>query len=99
MKGALRVVFTCLLGLSFLLLPKTVMARSMIIPWANNTICPVTKSEITYRRFNTDYDGKRYWFSSYSAVVKFKEDPARYIRELEELTSPTRETPRTFRQR
>lgn len=67
---------------------------SMILRDAENTTCPVTGREITRKRFNTGYRGKRYWFSSYDAVTKFKEDPAHYVANLEaatETSQPRRE--------
>lgn len=54
-------------------------ARTMLISDANNKECPVTGQEITRKRFNTDYAGKRWWFSSFDALQQFKSNPQRFM--------------------
>lgn len=81
------------MGLFFLLsVCGSVCARSMLIPDANNRYDPVSGSRIGRRRFNTTYQGKRYWFNSYSNVRKFKEDPAKYMADYEEESRDDSET-------
>ncbi|MFH1768850.1 MAG: hypothetical protein ABH858_06800 [Candidatus Omnitrophota bacterium] len=60
-------------------------ARTIFIVDAQNDMCPVTGQEIPKKRFNTAYEGKRYWFLTYQAVAEFKKDPERYLRRLEQL--------------
>ena len=61
------------------LIPADVcFAKSMILTDAENTVDPVSGQEITVRKFNTSYDGVKYWFASYDSLKKFKADPARY---------------------
>jgi len=60
----------------------------MAVEDANNRECPVTGKAIKAKRFNTVYDGKRYWFHSYDAVRKFKASPGRYAGNLRSYSSP-----------
>lgn len=91
----------CLLFLSTLFLSfdisfhcSSAYSRSLLLRDAENEFCPVTGNRITIRRFNTGYKGKRYWFSSYSAVREFKTDPEKYLKQLEtfEKTGGTKRT-------
>ncbi len=57
-------------------------ARSLIVPDAGNKMCPVTGTRITAKKYSATYQGKRYWFSSGEARLRFKENPARYADSL-----------------
>lgn len=50
---------------------------------AKNSVCPVTNAKITTREYCATYGGKRYWFNSRKAVVEFKKNPTKYIKNLE----------------
>lgn len=67
-----------ILGLSGLV-PRSVANARLLIKDADNQVCPVTGEKIERKRFNTTYQGKRYWFNSYDSVRKFKESPAQYM--------------------
>jgi YHS domain-containing protein len=56
-----------------------IYARSLLIINADNLICPVTNEEIKEQKFNSVYNGRRYWISSYKALREFKEAPKKYI--------------------
>ncbi|MDD4957092.1 MAG: hypothetical protein PHH49_07435 [Candidatus Omnitrophica bacterium] len=58
-------------------------ARSMFFKDADNKVCPVTGKTIDRKRFNTAYDGKRYWFSSYDAVLEFQKNPSKYVKKVD----------------
>lgn len=59
---------------------KVAHARSMLLTDANNKVCPVTGEEIKVKKYSTGYDGKRYWFATYQAVLDFKKNPSKYIK-------------------
>lgn len=61
---------------------STVHAKSMLLTDANNKVCPVTGQPITVKKYSTGYKGKRYWFSTYQAVLDFKKSPDRYTKNL-----------------
>ena len=77
-----------------LLLPdvRVSSAKSMLLVDVNNRTCPVTGEPIVKKKFNTGYNGKRYWFSSYDAVRTFKENPGRYIKKAGRYSAPVRKT-------
>ncbi len=56
--------------------------KSLLLTDADNKVCPVTGKEITQKKFNTGYKGKRYWFFSYDAVKEFKKNPEQYLRNV-----------------
>ena len=64
-------------------------ARSMILTDVRNTVCPVTGEKIAKPRFNTTYNGKRYWFATVAAMETFKgsSNKEMYIRKLGSLTA------------
>lgn len=70
-------------GIAFLPSSQQAVAKSLIVPDANNEYCPVTGAKITKKKYNTTYNGKRYWFSSFSALQKFKANPQAYADKLE----------------
>jgi len=87
-------VIICVLALNLVCVvgTETSHARSMLLIDANNKYCPVTGDVITRKKYNTGYSGKKYWFSSYDAVRKFKESPGSYARNLKADSSSTKST-------
>lgn len=86
MKQVQKVMIGLFLALIFLALPgKEAAARSIIIPFANNQICPVDKTPIGRRKYNTAHRGRRYHFSSWQALKEFRNDPDRYIEEWKRI--------------
>lgn len=52
----------------------------MLIADANNKYDLVSGKIINSKKYNTIYDGKRYWFNSYKNLKIFKKEPSRYIK-------------------
>ncbi|MDD5070373.1 MAG: hypothetical protein PHV17_06555 [Candidatus Omnitrophica bacterium] len=92
--GRKLIIFVFLVSLLFM--PaigfNLAFSRSMLVTDAENDVCPVTKEEIVTKKFNTTYNGKRYWFINYSAVREFKSNPEKYLRNLNQSSAaPKRE--------
>ncbi|MFH1768966.1 MAG: YHS domain-containing protein [Candidatus Omnitrophota bacterium] len=79
---ALRWTFVAAMVIAFCVPARVVSAKTIFIKDADNKYCPVTAVELSRKRFNTAYEGNRYWFSSYQAVQEFKKDPEKYVARL-----------------
>lgn len=72
---------------------NSVWARSLIIPDANNQYDLVSGEPIREKRFNTTYQGKRYWFNSYANVQRFQKNPEEFFGTArQQQAAPRRQT-------
>jgi YHS domain-containing protein len=55
-------------------------SRSILIPDANNKYDLVSGKTINIKKYNTVYNGKRYWFNSYKNLTTFKKEPSKYVK-------------------
>ncbi len=84
---SLAVILCVALGMVALFDAPVSYAKMTVVD-ANNRECPVMGKAISVKKFNTIYDGKRYWFSSYDAVKMFKDNPKKYASKLRSYSTP-----------
>lgn len=61
-------------------------------PVKAQTICPIMDSPIN-KKFFADYEGKRVYFCCGRCPGKFKKDPAKYVKQLEDAGVTLEKTP------
>ncbi len=66
-----------------LFLISSVVAEDTPAKSTPQTTCPVMGCEIN-KEIYTDYQGKRVYFGCEGCISKFKKDPAKYIKKLED---------------
>jgi YHS domain-containing protein len=81
-QGLGAIIIFVLAGLFMLTDSSGAYARRTLLEDADNAICPVTQQSLARKKYNSAYMGKRYWFSSYNAVLEFDKNPEKYLRNL-----------------
>jgi YHS domain-containing protein len=81
-QGFGAIIVFVLAGLFLLTDSSAAFARMTLLDDADNKICPVTQQSLARKKYNSSYRGKRYWFSSYDAVLEFDKNPEKYLRNL-----------------
>ena len=95
MKRIIRgiIIGLFLVGIIGVSSPARIYARTLFIMPADNEVDPVDGTPITKNsQFKAAYANKFYRFNTFENLKKFKEDPERYIKNLESLqkSGPTR---------
>jgi len=94
-KGLLCLVALLLSGIFSFSDSPCVFARTFLKD-ADNKLCPVTGQPIEQKKYYSTYDGEKYWFRSYDAVLEFDKNPKKYAKSLKSHESVSNKKNRRF---